>query len=140
MSAKASDIEAALTAAFLAAFPDAETLCAWPNRKFDTKGKAKWYQFHYLPGPSQPVSMGTGGQDGVTGVVQVNLFIEPDQGDKAARDFGDALRSAFTAGRGLPFNEGVVTIRNAGQSGNGYKVDQHYRTVFIISWESRLHR
>lgn len=135
-----SYIEPLLRAAFLAAIPAAVNNTAFENQLFDPKGKNKWYIFSFLPNRPEVATLGSGGSDEISGLVQIDINIIAGQGKKGVDDDVDALRSAFTAGARLVNNPVNVIIKSCGRNGTGRKVDGFYRFTATIEWETRIPR
>lgn len=135
-----SKIEPLLRAAFLAAIPAAVDNTAFENQPFDPKGKAKWYIFSFLPNSPQVATLGSGGQDAFTGIVQIDINIPAGDGKKGVEEDIDALRLAFTAGARFVNTPVNVIIKSCGRNGTGRKVDTFYRFTVTISWETRITR
>lgn len=134
------DIETALRNGYLAAVTDAETLTAFENVSFDSKDKDIWYQFHYLPNRPEVATLGSGGQDIVTGIVQIDVNIKLGSGKTGLKTVETALRSAFTAGARFTYASASVTINSCGRTGGGMKIRNHLRFPISISFESRISR
>lgn len=140
MSQDPDFIEQALREAFLAALPGVDGNTAFENVAFDPTGRAKWYAFHYLPGEPIVATLGAGGQDKFTGIVQIDINIPNGKGKGDSGDDIKLLRDYFTAGKRLLANTVSVCVVSAGRSGKGSQVGQNYRFSFTIYWESRVTR
>ena len=135
-----SKIETLLRAAFLAALPGAVDNTAFENQPFTPAGKSKWYIFSFIPNRPEVASLGSGGTDEITGLVQIDINIIAGQGKKGVDEDIDALRSAFTAGArfvNVPVN---VICKSCGRNGTGRIVDGFYRFTVTIEWETRIPR
>lgn len=135
-----SKIEPLLRAAFLTALPGAVNNTAFENQPFTPTGKEKWYIFSFIPNRPEVATLGSGGTDEITGLVQVDINIIAGQGKKGVDEDIDALRLVFTAGaRFINFPVNVI-IKNCGRNGTGRKVDGFHRFTVTIEWETRLNR
>ena len=135
-----SKIEPLLRAAFLAALPGAVNNTAFENQLFVSAGKEKWYIFSFLPNRPEVATLGSGGTDQISGLVQVDINIIAGKGKKGVDEDIDALRSVFTAGArfvNVPVN---VICKSCGRNGTGRKVDGFYRFTVTIEWETRIPR
>lgn len=135
-----SRIEPLLRSAFLTALPGAVNNTAFENQPFDPTGKAKWYIFSFLPNRPEVATLGSGGTDEISGLVQVDINIIAGQGKKGVDADIDALRLAFTAGARLVNNPVNVIVKSCGRNGTGRKVDGFYRFTVTIEWETRIPR
>jgi hypothetical protein len=135
-----SKIEPILRAAFLAAIPAAVNNTAFQNQAFSKEGKAAWYIFSYIPNRPEVATLGSGGSDGITGLVQIDLNIKEGRGMEGIEAFETSLRSAFTAGARFVQDSVNVIIKSCGRNGNGRPVDGFFRFTVTIEWETRIKR
>jgi len=136
-----SKIEPLLREAFLLAIPAAANLTKFENQTFDPKGKAKWYGFTYLPNAPEVATLGSGGQDRFSGLVQIDINIKEGAGKTAVESDVDLLRAVFKAGARLVNPPAVnVVIKSCGRSGPGFVVDGFYRYPVTVEWETRISR
>lgn len=136
----ASKIEPILRAAFLAAIPAAVNNTAFENQAFKPAGKDSWYIFTYIPARPDVATLGSGGSDAISGLVQIDLNIKEGRGKEGVEAFENALRSAFTAGKRLVQDSVNVIIKSCGRNGPGRPVDGFYRFTVSIDWETRIKR
>lgn len=133
-------IEPLLRKAFMQAIPGAEPLTAFENQAFDPKGKDKWYIFSFIVNRPEVATLGSGGTDAISGLVQVDINILAGQGKGTSEQDINALRSAFTAGARFVNTPVNVIIKSCGRNGTGRKVDGFYRFTVTIEWETRIPR
>lgn len=136
----ASKIEPILRAAFLAAIPAAVDNTAFENQAFSPMGRDVWYIFSYLPSRPDVATLGSGGSDAISGLVQIDLNIKEGRGLEGVEAFENALRSAFTAGARFINDSVNVIIKSCGRNGPGRPVDGFYRFTVSIDWETRIKR
>ena len=134
-----NDIESALRQAFLAAIPDAAAKTAFENQPLDPAGLEKWYAFHYMPNRPDVATLGTGGADAFTGVVQIDVNVPKGTGKGEIDADLAALRSAFTPGKRLVYESANVIVYGCGRV-PGSSHENHYRFSISVSWECRLSR
>lgn len=134
-----TDIEAAMRNAFFVAIPAAVSNTALENQPFDKRGKAKWFAFHYIPNRPQVATLGAGGTDEFTGLVQIDINVELGKGKADVEADITALRSAFTPGQRVTYASANVIIRGCGRI-PGRPIDGFYRYSISIPWETRLAR
>lgn len=134
------DIETALRKLYLATIPDAANLTKFENEAFDPMGKPLWYAFHFLPNSPEVATLGSGGQDNFTGIVQVDINLPKDKGKSGLAQIMTALRLGFTAGTRSIHDSANVIIKSCGRSGNGSPFESWFRYHVTIQWECFLNR
>lgn len=136
----ASQIEPLLRAAFLAAIPAAAGKTAFENQAFSPVGLDVWYIFTFIPSSPDVATLGSGGSDAISGLVQIDLNIKEGRGLEGVGAFENALRSAFTAGARFVNDSLNVIIKACGRNGPGRPVEGFHRFTVSIDWETRIKR
>jgi hypothetical protein len=139
MTEDATLIEEALRERFLVAIPSASGKTAFENQAFDPKGVPVWFEFHYMPNPSDVDTLGSGGWDLFTGICQIDIHVPKGSGRKDAKPLIAALRSSFTPASPIVYGPLVVTVRRCGQVPGGVE-DNSFRFPVSITWEARVSR
>jgi len=78
-----ADIENALRQKLAEALPASVGNTAFENQPFSRKGKAKWFEFHFLPNAPDVATLGAGGQDEFTGIAQLDIHVPIGSGKEA---------------------------------------------------------
>lgn len=71
----------------------------WPNVKFDPPEAATWFGVHFLPADRSVATLGDGGFDRATGILQIDVDIPLDSGEEALEEKITALENQFVPGR-----------------------------------------
>jgi hypothetical protein len=140
MSQNPDNIESALRAGFFEALPQAVNNTALENVPFDPAGKELYFAFHYLPAEASVATLGAGGTDLISGIVQIDINIKNGEGKGSSEQLIKTLRDYFTAGKRLLYNTVSVIVMSSGRAGRGNSVGSHYRFSFQINFESRIQR
>ena len=109
------------------------------NRPYDPQPGTAWAQLFVVHAQPSIATMGSGGQDEITGFLQVNLNYPEGSGGGAAKQKATAIRDYFTAGTKHSYGGVDVYIANAGRSAS-FNIDSWYRLVVTINWYTRLTR
>jgi len=133
-------VSTAQTALFTAAISALGSIpTAFENVPFTKPVNAKWAALFFLPNRPGVETLGSVGQDMVTGIMQIDINYPQDTGDSAARADFETIRVAFKAGYSFTSSGQVVTITNCGRSA-GRLVDQFYRVSTTVSWWAMIPR
>jgi hypothetical protein len=100
---------------------------------------AKWGQVFFLPNQPSVETLGLIGQDGVDGIMQIDMNYPQNSGAAAADSDFETVRGSFKAGTSLTASGQVVTIISCGRS-SGRLVDQWYRVSFTVGWRALIPR
>lgn len=132
-------VRAALVTAFqTVTLPVATSQIIYENRT-RPKGNGTYIQFHFVPNPPVPITLGAGGLDEMTGFVQIDYCTVMDTGEGEANSVAAACRDVFIAGKQLIFEGQVVRVLSCGRS-NGRVIDGWFRVPITIQWTARLVR
>ncbi|QIQ65286.1 hypothetical protein 19_00017 [Pseudomonas phage Epa19] len=132
-----SNIRSALVQGYLAAGLAHPT--AYENTKFDQPTDTPWCSVFILPNQPRVASLGIGGTDEHTGIMQVDVNYPTESGMQDILADVDAVADYFTAGRRLVYNAQEVIVRSCGRS-PGRKVDGWYRISLTIDWYAQTPR
>lgn len=114
-------------------------LVCWENKKFDPGKKKFWASVFYLPNTPAGRTIGQRGRDEMTGILQIDLNIEPDTGDGAFIEWERKARIFFHAGRVFLQAGHSVIVTGCGMS-QGRHVENHFRKSITVSFKSHLKR
>lgn len=112
---------------------------AHENKAHDPVPGAPWCQLFILPNQPKVNTMGSGGEDLITGFMQINLNYPVGDGDGEAKQKATEIRDYFYAGRVFTYAGEDVFITDAGR-GIARNVDSYYQVVITINWQSRVQR
>jgi hypothetical protein len=112
---------------------------AWPNKKFTPPAKAPWCEVFYMPAGRDAVTMGAGGEDEVTGIIQVNYNNLLDTGDTPTDEFLGELEDHFVGGRVFSYQQQKVSIIKSVRSPGRVK-ENNWTTSLSIYFLARIHR
>jgi hypothetical protein len=112
---------------------------AWPNKTLDPKARTTWYAVHYLPADEPVVTMGDGGENEVVGLLQVDVNVPLNSGEKATETALLDLRETFYAGGVLTHEGQDVKVTKVVRS-IGRTVDAFFRTSLSIYFYGRYNR
>lgn len=132
-------VESALIKAFVDANFFAQALVQWPNVKFEPPVTGAWAAVYFLPSQPFVATLGTGGEDEVPGILQIDLNFPPNSGTKGCNDKYEAIKNVFTAGARFAYSGQEVVIRSCGRS-QGRIVNNFYCTVVTIAFYAYVNR
>lgn len=116
---------------------------ATENEEFDPSIEAPngetWCKFTFSPNTPEVKTLGTNGEDEVTGFAQFDINIKPGTSDSETFDYYETLRLAFSAGSYLTYGSDAVLITSCGLS-QGRRLDEIYRKSVRIFWRSDITR
>ena len=98
-----------------------------------------WAQLFIVPNQPSVNTMGSGGDDLITGFLQVNLNYPVGDGDGIAKQKATTVRDYFHAGRVFTYSGVDVFITNSGR-GVARNIDSWYQVLLTINWQSRIER
>lgn len=109
------------------------------NMPSPAPGDAKWAQILFTTREPSVATLGTGGQDKVTGVLFVNIRVPLDHGELDGVKAIDAFRAALPAGFRLTFGGVEVVVLSIGAV-DGRVVDAYWRTDITIPFRAFIQR
>ena len=112
---------------------------AYENRPYEPIPGTAWSQIFVVHAQPSVNTMGDGGQDLLTGFLQINLNYPASEGDGSAKQKATAIREYFYAGRVFTYSGQDVFISNAGR-GVTRNDDSWYQVVITINWQARVSR
>jgi|TARA_R110000744_G_scaffold33341_2_gene77781 hypothetical protein len=111
----------------------------WENRDFDPTGSPEWAGFQFVSAEPFVVTLGQGGDDRLTGYVQIDLNTTQDSGDGAMDVWIDAFRQQFPAGKPLTYGNSSALVLNTGVN-SGTMFDNWFRKSITITYRADLPR
>jgi len=136
-----TDVEKALLTA-AKSFLDANGFTGainWENSIFDPAGKSKWASVFFVPNVPDVLTLGTQGDDRMTGFLQIDLNVPQGTGGGSMRPWLDASRQTFVAGKTFTQSGQKVAVISAGW-GQGRNVDNWFRKSLTVAFRSDLQR
>lgn len=112
---------------------------AFENAAFEQPSDAPWASVFVLPSQTVVASLGSGGTDAHTGLLQIDINVLPGSGEEVIIGHADSVSAHFTAGKRLVYNAQEVIVRSCGRS-RGRKVDGWYRISLTIDWYAQTPR
>ena len=104
-------INAALVSAYRAVMPSLPT--AFEGVAFTPATGTKWAALNNLRAGADVASLGVGGQDEHTGVLQIDVNVPEGTGTGELLADADTLRGYFIAGRSFTYQTQTVRVRRA---------------------------
>lgn len=104
-------INAALVSAYRAVMPTLPT--AFEGAPFTPPAGQKWGQLTNLRAGADVASLGVGGLDEHTGVLQIDISVPEGTGTGELLRNADTLRAYFVAGRHFTYQDQSVRVRRA---------------------------
>ena len=111
---------------------------AWPNKKFSPPAGA-WLAVHYLPSNTSSETLGEGGEDELPAIIQLDVSIPTNTGDKIQNDILTAFEAYFIPGTSFTFSGQTIKFLACNRS-NGRIVDNAWRVSLSISFYGRYNR
>jgi len=112
---------------------------AYENNEFQPDAHETWGAVFYLPNIAEPVSLGSFGDDELTGVFQIDIYTPTNTGEAVALGLLQKLRIAFSAGRVYknPYSE--VLIKRSGQNPS-MNAGVFHKSTFSAFFSNRIKR
>lgn len=85
----------------------------WPNKSFETPANSPWVRATILSAGDDPVTLGSGGYNERTGLMQIDIFTPKNSGDLTATAATDTVKAIFKTGAKLTHNGQTVRINSA---------------------------
>lgn len=113
---------------------------AYEGQHFEppTDGSA-WAQVTILPAAFDVISLGAGGMDQETGIMQIDFNVAPGTGRATLISYAETMRNAFIAGRSFSRSGQTVRVINTERTPTRL-VDGWLRLSVSINWESETTR
>jgi hypothetical protein len=99
---------------------------------------SKWAALLFVPNTPEVETLGSAGQDKVTGFLQLDFNYVLGTGDIDARADYEAIRAAFKAGTRLTYSSQSVMITSCGRSQGRSQV--HFTVNITINWYALIPR
>tara|TARA_R110000796_G_scaffold17656_2_gene54199 strand:- start:16227 stop:16913 length:687 start_codon:yes stop_codon:yes gene_type:complete len=112
---------------------------SWPNRVQANPAAPIWGGVNLLANVPQGRTVGRGGRDEATGILQIDLDVKQNTGESLHYIWAEKARAFFHPGRSFNYGTQWVTIRGCG-IGDGRGVGSHYRKSISISYSATLIR
>jgi hypothetical protein len=111
---------------------------AWPNKRYEPSA-ALWFSVHYMPSRPLVSTLGAQGEDTLHGLVQIDVNIKTDTGEKIQNDALAALEAWFVAGRKLIHEGQSATVLSAERAA-GMQSGAFWKVPFSIYFYARYQR
>lgn len=111
---------------------------SYPTAELKPEEQAEdgWFAVHNLRGLSEPVTLGSKGEDNHPGVLQVDVHTASTLGTGPNLSLCDMIATAFPAGASLGYTGGQVRVDSV-SVGPGAIVDGFYRVPVSITYHAR---
>lgn len=117
----------------------AETSIAVENRKFNPKNLNPWARVSIIPAATSGVTVGKGGFDLETGVMQIDINIAQDVGEFEIIPWATKARIFFHSGRTFTFETHSVLV-NRTEISQGRNFESFFRKSISVNFKSYLKR
>ena len=115
-----------------------ETSVAWPSLAF-TPATAAWIRVSYMPTKSSTETFGIGGENELLGILQFDVSIPTNGGDKEQDRILTALELRYIPGVSVTLNGQPVSFISCDRS-NGRHVDGFWRVSLSVTFRARYSR
>lgn len=139
-----ANVESALRAAAVEALTteldiDEENI-AGENLNFDRDNVSyPWAEFFYIPGQTEPHTMGANGLNQVVGVLQISIHYEKGSGTVLSSSHSTTLQEFFEAGAAFSDTGQFVTVRSCTPA-QGSKSEADYVVHNSVEWFAFIQR
>lgn len=99
----------------LASLVDSKSI-AWANKAFTPPTAKPWVSVHYLPGKPETVTMGDNGEEELSSMLQFDINIPTDSGEKAQSKILEELENFYTPGKSFSNAGQTITFRVCARS------------------------
>lgn len=131
------DIRTALISGVIASATGLPT--AWPNAPFTVPNNAPWLRVTILNMDDVVLTLGSGGKNRISGILQIDVFVPRNSGDIKIYDTMDDLTAVFQSGAELDYNGQVVRINSASDRAAQDESDW-YRRIIDVDFYAYLTR
>lgn len=111
---------------------------SWPNKKF-TPGANTWIRVTYMPSNDSTETLGEGGEQELLGIVQLDINILTDIGEKTQNLILAQLEAYFVPGKNFTYQSQAVNFISCNRS-PGRIVDGFFRVSLSVTFYSRYFR
>lgn len=112
----------------------------YENKVFNVPSAAPlWIRTTNLPAGDDPVTLGTNGENELTGIFQLDANVPLNSGEKRLQETLDIFRSFFTPGKSLAYN-GVTVVVRGFKTSPARQVDSWHRRSASITYYARIQR
>jgi hypothetical protein len=132
-----SDAKYAMIEAVVSALGSIPT--ARENVPFVKPNNAKWAALYWMPNQPTGETLGDGGQDMYTGIVQVDIHYPSGSGDTAADADIETFRAAFKAGHAHVHNGQSIVAKTCGAP-HRRKEDNWFIVSVTVGWYALVTR
>lgn len=134
------NIDSALVSAAMAALGSGYTgRTAFEGKDFAPPSSGKWAGIYNLRASADVVTLGVGGEDEHSGVLQIDLSVPENTGTGILLTDSDALRAYFVAGRRFTYSGQCVLVRRCDIS-SIRQVGGYLRISASVTYSSRTVR
>lgn len=112
---------------------------AWPNKTF-TPPNGLWASVHYIPSKPSTITCGEGGEEELLGILQIDINIPTNAGEKLQTDALDSLETYFTPGKVFSLAGQSVIFRSCARSNARLSNSSYWLAPLSISFHSRYNR
>jgi hypothetical protein len=132
-------VSAALVSAYKTVLPELPT--QYESVAFAAPNQGMWVRVFNRPGSNDVATLGTGGEDNLTGFFQINIHQPQLKGTKPLNDKASQFINLFKAGSRFTYQGVEVKIRRAVPSGVG-SVEGFADDVITVTvyWDARFVR
>lgn len=111
---------------------------AWPNKKFKTPA-GSWIRVSYMPSQDSTETLGEGGEQELLGIIQLDVNILTDIGEKTQNLILGQLEAYFVPGKRFTYKSQTVNFVSCNRS-SGRIIDSFFRVSLSVSFYARYFR
>lgn len=111
---------------------------SWPNKKF-TPPPSTWIRVTYMPSQDFTETLGEGGEQELLGIVQIDVNILTDTGEKTQNLILAQLEAYFVPGKRFTYQSQTVNFVSCNRS-SGRIVDSFFRVSISVNFYARYFR
>lgn len=119
------------------------TPIAYPNKPFTPTPGVLWLKADFVPADNSPATLGTTGDDEITGFFQVGIYAPANSGDVTSVNWLDTLQAGFKNGSVISYQGRNVRITHSQHNaGNEVTIDTSvwYPTYLTVYFSARKQR